>query len=651
MEVVTILDSYTSFNEGKIKIGHNSLVQNEICDYVIRGIDNSNCGARIKFGYLSEDIFASYVKASGKDIKYNNESYAIIIEDDITILHTSEITKLYALYAIKRYYTRDGISKGIILNSPRVEFRCFRSYLPGKRNIDSFKKFIDMLIAYGHNALMLEIGGAMEYKRHPEINDGWVEYCKIFEEYNGKTEDVQRIYKFPKNAIHSDNGEGEYLTYEELKEITDYCNKRHIEIIPEVPSLCHVDYLLYNHPELSEDPEDLLPNNACPSNEEYYKLIFDVLDEVIEVFNPKRINICHDEAYVYGVCPKCKGKDPAKIFGDDIIKMYDYLKSKGVKTMIWGDKIIKAWHGGNAAYHWRHPWEGKTVNVQGKELKVRGFSCNSGAEWAQVLKEHPDAEAWYVPATYSCIDRMPKDLEVMNWSWSVEDDSEDQLAQAGLYQVYGNFTATGMKNFAQNIAKGVKGVSFSNWGRTDFEALQRTNSLFGLAINAMACWNIDYIESNREENTFKVMNSIYEYLNYDTLKGPHIEITHTTNAVIDHDFFYDGYVIIKDDFHIGDYEITYTDGTKEVYPIHWGHNIGNSDIYWGNRDANSLKTAELGGYVVKYIYEPAGISCPVVKDDKTYYKFVIPNDKEVLDIKLIPKDEYNVNFVGYKKVV
>ena len=38
---------------------------------------------------------------------------------------------------------------------------------------------------------MIEVGGAMEYIRHPEINSGWVEYCMEMTEYSGKTTEVQ----------------------------------------------------------------------------------------------------------------------------------------------------------------------------------------------------------------------------------------------------------------------------------------------------------------------------------------------------------------------------------------------------------------------------------------------------------------------------
>ena len=51
-------------------------------------------------------------------------------------------------------------------------------FTPSRENIPFFKKFVDLLVFYRFNTIMIEIGGAMEYRRHPEINLGWVDYCK-----------------------------------------------------------------------------------------------------------------------------------------------------------------------------------------------------------------------------------------------------------------------------------------------------------------------------------------------------------------------------------------------------------------------------------------------------------------------------------------
>ena len=86
-------------------------------------------------------------------------------------------------------------------------------------------------------------------------------------------------------------------------------NQNFIEVIPEIPSLTHVYYLLTRHPELSEYPGDNWPDTYCPSNPASYELMFDVYDEYIEVMQPEMIHIGHDEWRMpLDVCPHCRGE-------------------------------------------------------------------------------------------------------------------------------------------------------------------------------------------------------------------------------------------------------------------------------------------------------------------------------------------------------
>ena len=502
-----------------------------------------------------------------------------------------------------------------------------------------------MLIAFGHNTLMLEIGGAMEYKRHPEINEGWVEYCKIFEEFNGKTEWVQRSAWYPKNAIHCDNAGGNYLTHAELSEIVDYCRERHFEIIPEVPSLSHVDYLLYNHPELSELDNDHLPNNACPQNEDYYKLIFDVLDEVVEVFKPIRVNICHDEAYVFGYCPKCRGKDAGSLFAYHMTRLHNHLAERGVKTMIWCDGVLPIDHGGNAGFHRRYQWDVKRiVNIEGTKYEVHNFKYHSIPEYEEAIKKDGQVEGLYVPPKKNSINLIPRDIEMMDWSWSLYNSSE-LMNKYGFYHVYGNFSAYSMPDFNERIKEGINGISFSNWGCTDFEALQRTNSLFSIGYNSLAVWGGGFDSREIEKNTFVAADAVYNYINYDKILGKHLRIVHTTDAVIDHPFFYDGYVIDKEKFRMGEYTVVYTDGTTQTVPIYWGHNIGNRSVLW---DKNKKLMSDMeDGFVTKYIYEPIGESKPIYDGRTTFYEMVIPTTKDVKSVTVTARDGYSIELKDY----
>ena len=634
------MNTYELFSDGRIKLGKDSAasVADSILCEIILSTDSSEGGAPIEFCALTDADFSRLTAGFEKPEKYNNESYIVEISDTVRVYYTSDITKLYALYALKRLYERDGICRGIVYNRPRLEFRCFRSYLPPKDGIDEFLRFIDMLIAFGHNTIMLEIGGAMEYKRHPEINEGWVDYCKIFEEFNGKTEWVQRSAWYPKNAIHCDNAGGKFLTYEELAKIVNYCRERNFEIIPEVPSLSHTDYLLYNHPELAELDNDHLPNNACPQNEDYYKLIFDVLDEVVEVFKPTRVNICHDEAYVFGYCPRCRGKDASVLFATHMTRLHDHLAEMGVRTMIWGDGVLPMEHGGNAGFHRRYEWDGKRiVNIEGEKYEVHNFKYHSIKDYEEAMKTKERVDGLYVPPKKNSINLIPRDIEMIDWSWSLYNSSEI-LNEYGFYHVYGNFSAYSMRDFNKRIKEGIKGISFSNWGRTDFEALQRTNSLFAIGYNSLAVWGGGFESEAVLDNTFIAADEVYRYINYDKLHTKHLKIVHTTDAFLAHPFFYDGYVIVKEDFRIGEYEIEFADGEKAEIPIYWGHNIGNRSVIWDKKVQLDMEE----GAVTKHLYEPIGEAKPILDGKHSYYEFVIPVEKEVRAVSLRVKDGYNV---------
>ena len=195
----------------------------------------------------------------------------------------------------------------------KFEHRCVKVIIPARENITFFYELIDLMLHYGYNKLMIEVGGAMEYERHPEINEGWIEYCKKFTDYQGQSVDVQHSKQWSKNSIHMENGGGNFLTKKEVHDLVEYCKKCGIDVIPEVPCLSHCDYMLTRHPELAERAEDDLPDTYCPSNPGSYELLWDILDEVIDVFEPTTVQIGHDDIYSFCICDKCKGKDPARL--------------------------------------------------------------------------------------------------------------------------------------------------------------------------------------------------------------------------------------------------------------------------------------------------------------------------------------------------
>ena len=262
------------------------------------------------------------------------EAYFIKIgEKKITIYSNSRRAALYAANRIKAEGA-EGIAMGAICNYPDVACRMIKLYLPSEENIPFFKELIDLCVYYGYNTVMLEVGGAMEYHSHPEINEGWRAYSRESSDHiNHRGKNPYFPFRsedsyYLKNSIHCENAGGGVLTKERVRELVQYCKERYLEVIPEVPSFSHSDYLLTRHHELAERQEDMYPDAYCPSNPESYRLLFDIMEEIIAVFAPKRMNIGHDEAYSIGLCEKCRTKDAATLYAEDIKKIYCFKRAR-----------------------------------------------------------------------------------------------------------------------------------------------------------------------------------------------------------------------------------------------------------------------------------------------------------------------------------
>ena len=144
------------------------------------------------FHPFDESAKEKVISAFGNVAEEKEDAYFLeVTEEKITVYATNVRGYLYGASTLRSHY-RNGIAAGCIYNVPLVEFRAVKMYLPAEDKLDEFYYMVDMFMHYGYNALVLEVGGAMEYKKHPEINDYWVEHCEIFGEYSHKADDFQR---------------------------------------------------------------------------------------------------------------------------------------------------------------------------------------------------------------------------------------------------------------------------------------------------------------------------------------------------------------------------------------------------------------------------------------------------------------------------
>ena len=522
-------------------------------------------------------------------MKNDPEEYVLDLGAESFVYATAPEGFLRAVSTLMQMNSDEGLKRSFIYDYPACSVRGYRVYMPGMETFEEFKQMIDFIVYYKYSSIILEVGGAMEYKRHPLINEKWVEFCKECSKYSGRSEEIQSSQQWEKDSIHYENGDGAYLSQEKCRELAEYCRERGIEIIPECPTLSHTDYICHAYPEIAERQNDPYPDTYCPANPKSYEIVFDILDEVIEVFNPKRINIGHDEFYSVAICDKCKGKSKSSIFAEDVKKISEYLASKGVETMIWGEKLLKA----------RFP-DGRKIGGWYEESLCNGVKFR-------------------IPEMFDCADKMPKGVTYLHWYWEFGDHLDDEYHSRNYPVVFGNFSALGCVNYRARINRGVKGGFVSNWGSNAEEYMQRNGQYLTLVTTGYALWSDTYNDSDKEALMEKAKTELYRMHN-SKIKNP-IRVRHYANYLVDHPAFWCGIFITDDIYLLGNYRVTYSDGTVASLPVKFGTNIGprNGALKKNVTETlySTLPIEERRGYTYEHLYENP---YPEKKIEKIEYK-------------------------------
>ena len=632
MKILT--DGYTQFSKEKILLSGESTGAPKAAADIVAKLGGGS--AQVSFAPIGREAIGRVEEAFGDVYRENDEGYIICMDDDVKVYANSAIAMIYAAYSILGHY-ENGIEKGIIYNYPCCEHRSARVFLPPKDEMPYFKNFIDMLLYLGYNTLVLEVGGCMEYKRHPEINEYWLKYSAEMAEFNGKTY-YNQISKRVRNSVHTYNSGGDVYSQNELRELAAYCRERCMEIIPEIPSLTHSEYILGAHPELAECSDEYLPDTCCPQNEALYELVFDLYDEAIEVFHPKTLHIGHDEWWVMCVCDKCRGKDPAKLFADNVNRCCEYLAARGVETMLWGDKLVslheKTDEAQAGAYKKIHSLDkGRRVTLFGKECIV----------YDKVWFNPPDniEEIGGIPHefydTSDCVDMLDPRVQVLDWSWQCEDDFVTPQLKKGIWTVYGNMEPTTLVDWKGRVAAGIRGISVSCWCQTDEIHMQKYPTLFEIGYGSLLIWNKEFDENKFADYVFLTAHDMYRFRNRDTLLDPHIEITHTSDEIVEKVHYpYPAAYVEAEHIKMGEYVVCYADGSEERVPVLFGSNIGLAGVSLTRTESTRFYTVDPD----PQLRLPAAVCDYIKEGDTMWYKIALPAGKKVEKVTYVPLEEH-----------
>lgn len=192
--------------------------------------------------------------------------------------------------------------------------------------------------------------------------------CTFLERYlAGKVNFVvmQTRYRY-RFASHPECVGCEPLSEEDVKKLVCACRNAGIRLIPKMNLLGHQsgvhnipsdgilhgghgraltdpDGLLRAYPQFDETPDEeevYYSRTLCLSHPEVKPVLYDLIDELLDVYEADGIHIGCDEAFAIGQCPRCKGKDPARLYADWVNAIGDHVRARGAELLLWSDRLL-----------------------------------------------------------------------------------------------------------------------------------------------------------------------------------------------------------------------------------------------------------------------------------------------------------------------
>ncbi len=150
--------------------------------------------------------------------------------------------------------------------------------------------------------------------------------------------ELEDKFEYPSNPIIGAPGA---FTTAELQEIVNYGLERFIQVVPVIQAPAHMGFVL-KHPQFAHLKSDGNNYQACMCDEDSYKLIFQMYDDVIKA--TKGVNylfVSTDEVYYAGICSKCaKPYNPENRslqWVEYVRRARDFAASRGRRILVWAE--------------------------------------------------------------------------------------------------------------------------------------------------------------------------------------------------------------------------------------------------------------------------------------------------------------------------
>lgn len=344
-----------------------------------------------------------------RDDALPSEAYMLAIHErrGVIISFSDNAGRDYALRTLDQM-TADGTIHELqcceIYDYPRFPYRGLHVDVSRHfRSVGFLKKQIDAMAMFKMNRMHIHLTDAAGWRLQIDAYPRLTQFAAWRPQHTWKEWwTADRHY-----AEEGDPGVyGGYYTKEDIRDLVSYAHARHIEIIPEIEMPSHSEEVLAAYPELGCSGEAYKDSDFCVGNEEVFKFLETVLDEVMGVFPSEYIHIGGDEAgkQHWKTCPKCQKrmqeeglKDVDELQSYMIKRMARYVESKGRKVIGWDEILDGGLAEGAAVMSWRDTEGGIAAMNMGHDVVMSpGRYCYLDHAQDAPFKE-PQSIGGYLP--------------------------------------------------------------------------------------------------------------------------------------------------------------------------------------------------------------------------------------------------------------
>ncbi len=279
------------------------------------------------------------------------EGYRIRVGDEKVVISAfGETGYFYGLTTLFQMFVRGKgtVHHCILSDEPRFERR--GTMLDVCRHffcVEEVKKIIEQISLLKMNQfhwhLSEDQGFRVESTCFPQLNQ-----ISAFRKLSKEDPVVQR------GLAEAGDVYGGYYTKEEIREVVAYAGARQVEVIPEIDLPGHTSAILAAFPQFTCTGEPLKVKNTfgiherifCAGKEGAYEFLYQLLDELCELFPSRYIHLGGDEApkAVWHKCPACN-----RLMEEKGIESYEHLqtyftdrlarhvKKRGKKAVVWNE--------------------------------------------------------------------------------------------------------------------------------------------------------------------------------------------------------------------------------------------------------------------------------------------------------------------------